>query len=122
MTMYRDPIVWNGERQLLGEEIRVYMKDSTIDRAHVINQALSAELMPDKEHYNQLASKEMFAFFTKGQIEETQAIGNVRSVYYPVDDKDSTLMGLVYIETDTMRMYMKDRQLQKIWTSKTDGT
>ena len=122
MTMYRDPIVWNGERQLLGEEIRVYMKDSTIDRAHVINQALSAELMPDTEHYNQLASKEMFAFFTKGQIEETQAIGNVRSVYYPVDDKDSTLMGLVYIETDTMRMYMKDRQLQKIWTSKTDGT
>ena len=44
------------------------------------------------------------------------------SVYYPVDDKDSTLMGLVYMETDTMRMYMKDRQLQKIWTSKTDGT
>lgn len=122
MTMYHDPIAWSGERQLLGEVIKVYMKDSTVDRAHVINQALTAELMPDKEHYNQLASKEMFAYFKNGNIEHTEAVGNVRSVYYPVDDKDSTLMGLVYIETDTMRMYMRDRQLQKIWTSKTDGT
>lgn len=122
MTMYRDPIVWSGERQLLGEEIQVFMKDSTVDHAHVINQALSAELMPDGEHFNQLQSKEMFAYFTDGEITETEAIANVRSVYYPVDDKDSTLMGLVYIETDTMRMYMQDRQLQKIWTSKTDGT
>ena len=122
MTMYRDPIAWSGDRQLLGEEIQVFMKDSTIDRAHIINQALTAELMPDKEHYQQLSSKEMFAYFTKGQITQTEAIGNVRSIYYPVDDKDSTLMGLVYIETDTMKMFMYDRQLQKIWTSKTDGT
>ena len=122
MTMYRDPIAWSGDRQLLGEEIQVFMKDSTIDRAHIINQALTAELMPDKEHYQQLSSKEMFAYFTKGQITQTEAIGNVRPIYYPVDDKDSTLMGLVYIETDTMKMFMRDRQLQKIWTSKTDGT
>lgn len=122
MTMYRDPIAWSGDRQLLGEEIQVFMKDSTIDRAHTINQALTAELMPDKDHYQQLSSKEMFAYFTKGQITQTEAIGNVRSIYYPVDDKDSTLMGLVYIETDTMKMFMRDRQLQKIWTSKTDGT
>ena len=122
MTMYRDPIAWSGDRQLLGEEIQVFMKDSTIDRSHIINQALTAELMPDKEHYQQLSSKEMFAYFTKGQITQTEAIGNVRSIYYPVDDKDSTLMGLVYIETDTMKMFMRDRQLQKIWTSKTDGT
>lgn len=122
MTMYRDPIAWSGDRQLLGEEIQVFMKDSTIDRAHIINQALTAELVPDKDHYQQLSSKEMFAYFTKGQITQTEAIGNVRSIYYPVDDKDSTLMGLVYIETDTMKMFMRDRQLQKIWTSKTDGT
>lgn len=122
MAMYRDPIAWSGDRQLLGEEIQVFMKDSTIDRAHIINQALTAELMPDKDHYQQLSSKEMFAYFTKGQITQTEAIGNVRSIYYPVDDKDSTLMGLVYIETDTMKMFMRDRQLQKIWTSKTDGT
>ncbi len=122
MTMYRDPIAWSGERQLLGEVIYVYMKDSTIDRAHIENQALTAELMHDGEHFNQLASKDMYAYFNEGKINMTEAIGNVKSVYYPIDDKDSTLMGLVYLETDTMRMFMGEGQLDKIWTSKTAGT
>ncbi len=122
MTMYRDPIAWSGERQLLGEVIYVYMKDSTIDRAHIENQALTAELMHDGEHFNQLSSKDMYAYFSEGKISKTEAIGNVKSVYYPIDDKDSTLMGLVYLETDTMRMFMGEGQLDKIWTSKTDGT
>lgn len=122
MTMYKDPITWNAERQLLGEIIKVYMKDSTIDRAHVINQALSAELLYDGKHYNQVASREMFAYFDKGELSRTEAQGNVMVVFYPVDDKDSTLMGLVYLETDTLRMYMKDRQLQRIWTPKNNGT
>lgn len=30
MTMYKDPIVWNGNRQLLGEKILVFMNDSTV--------------------------------------------------------------------------------------------
>lgn len=122
MTMYKDPITWNAERQLLGEIIKVYMKDSTIDRAHVINQALSAELLYDGKHYNQVTSREMFAYFDKGELSRTEAQGNVMVVFYPVDDKDSTLMGLVYLETDTLRMYMKDRQLQRIWTPKNSGT
>lgn len=122
MTMYKDPITWNGDRQLLGEVIKVYMKDSTLDRAHVINQALSAELLHDGKHYNQVASREMFAYFDKGELTGTEARGNVMVVFYPVDDKDSTLMGLVYLETDTLRMYMKDRQLQRIWTPKNSGT
>ena len=39
MTMYTDPILWHGSQQLLGEEIKVYMNDSTINWAHIINQA-----------------------------------------------------------------------------------
>ena len=63
LTMYRDPIVWNANRQLLGEVIEVFMKDSTIDRAHVVNQALSVEMLPDSTKFNQIASREMFGFF-----------------------------------------------------------
>jgi len=122
MTMYKDPIIWNAGRQLLGEVIKVYMKDSVVDRAHVINQALSAELMYDGKNYNQIASREMFAYFDKGELTGTEARGNVMVVFFPVDDKDSTLMGLVYLETDTLRMYMKDRQLQRIWAPKNNGT
>ena len=63
MTMYKDPVVWTQENQLLGEEIKVYMNDSTIRYAEVLRQALSVELMDDTTHYNQVSSKEMRAYF-----------------------------------------------------------
>ena len=123
MTMYKDPIVWNANRQLLGEKILVYFNDSTVRFAHVIGQALSVEQMADGKHYNQVASKQMKAFFIDGNMHEAWAEGNVASVYYPIDDKDSTLIGLNYIETDTMKMYIgADRQLQRIWMPKAEGT
>ena len=122
MTMYRDPIVWNQRQQLFGEEIKVYMKDSTVDHAHVINQAFSIEQMPDTIHFNQVSSKEMKAFFKKGEIRETQAIGNVLLVYYPVDDSDSTLIGLNYTETPLLKMFLENRKMKRIWMEKPKGT
>lgn len=123
MTMYRDPIVWNNNRQLLGESIKVFMNDSTVREAHVLGQALSIEQVDNKEHYNQISSKEMHAYFVNGQIKNAIAVSNVKSIYYPTDSKDSSLVMLNYLETDTMKMYFSDkRTLQKIRTPKAVGT
>lgn len=123
MTMYRDPIVWNMGRQLLGEVIKVFLNDSTIRQAHVLGQAMSIEMLPDSTHYNQVSSKNMYAYFTDGALRRSDAVSNVRSIFYPMDDKDSTLIGLNYTETDTMKMYMSaDRRLERIWMPKAEGT
>lgn len=123
MTMYKDPITWNGNRQLLGEQIKAYMNDSTIRFAHVIGQALSVEQLPDSVHYNQVASQEMKAYLEQGEIKKSEAIGNVQTVYYVTNDKDSSLVGLNYLETDTMRMFVgAQRKLDKIWTNKFTST
>lgn len=122
MTMYKDPIVWNMGRQVLGEVIHAYMQDSTIRFADVVGQALSVERI-DSMHYNQIASKEMQVYFVEGKARQTWAIGNVQVVYYPVDDADTTLIGLNYMETDTMKMYLSpQRQLERIWACKSQGT
>lgn len=119
MVMYKDPIVWNLGRQVLGEVIRVYSNDSTIREAHVIGQALSVERCDEEDHFNQISSNEIDAFFTDGALEHVCCVGNVKVIYYPVDENDSTLMLLNYTETDTLRSYMSaDGQLEKIWTSK----
>ena len=121
MTMYKDPITWNVNRQLLGEVIKVYMADSTISRAHVIGQAMSIEQVDDKEHFNQLSSKEMLAYFVDGEISRSEAQGNVVSAYYFEDDKDSSLISMNYIETAEMKMFLKQRKLQRLWAPKSDG-
>lgn len=119
LVMYQEPIVWSDNRQLLGDSIKVFMNDSTIREAHILGNALSIEELSDKEHYNQIASKTMHAQFVEGKIRRAQAISNVVTIYYTIEERDSSLIGLNYLETDTMRIYMSpQRQLEKIWTNK----
>ena len=121
MTMYTDPILWNVNQQLLGEMVQVFMKDSVIDRAHVINQAFSIEKLPEEKLFNQVSSNEMFAFFKNGEMHEGQAVDNVLVAYYPVNESDSTYEGLVRMETSKMRLIMEKKKLSSIWTPKADG-
>ena len=99
------------------------MNDSTVREAQVLGQSLSIEVLPDSTHYNQISSKNMFAYFVDGNIRRNDAVGNVMAIYYPVDEKDSSLIGLNYTETDTMKMYMSpERKLERIWMPKAKGT
>lgn len=122
MTMYRDPVLWHGEEQLLGELVKVYSNDSTIERAHIINQALAIERF-DSAHYNQITGKEMIAHFEGGEIKETEVNGNVLTIYHPIDEKDSTIIVMVYAEGSYLKMFMKDRKMDKgMFVGKTTGT
>lgn len=121
MTMYDYPIVWSGNRQLVGDSIKAYMNDSTIRQAFVYGNAFSIEMLPDKQHYNQISSRDMRADFVNGAVRRVDAWGNVEVVFYHTD-KDSTLIGHNYTETDTLRMFITpERKLKKIWMSKADG-
>ena len=122
-TMYKDPVIWNNGNQLLGEKINIFTNDSTVRYAEVLGQALSVEQLIDSVHYNQVASRDMMAYFKNGKLRENWALGNVQIVYYPMDDSDSTLIGLNYTETDTLKMYISDeRKLERLWMSASTGT
>lgn len=112
LTMYYDPVLWNGGQQLLGEEIKVYMNDSTIDWAHIVNQALTVE-EKDSIHYNQVAGKEMKFYFKGKDIYMAEVIGNVQSIFYP-EDEDSVMMGMNFIEASRLNLYRKEGKMERI--------
>lgn len=112
LTMYTDPILWQGTQQLIGEEIKVYMNDSTISWAHIINQALAVE-QKDSIHYNQVSGKEMMAYFDKGEMRRVDVNGNVLVIFYPVEERDSSLIGMDYTEGSFLRMLLKDRRMER---------
>jgi Organic solvent tolerance protein OstA len=112
LTMYKDPIMWNNNQQVIGEVIHAYFNDSTIRWAHVINQALTVERM-DSIHYNQIAGKEIKAYFKNKQLDRADVISNVEVVYYPLD-KDSTMMFMNTSETSLLNLYMMDKKINKM--------
>ncbi len=119
LTLYRDPIVWNERKQILGEEINVFTNDSTIDSIYVERQALLVEQI-DSLHFNQIAGQDMRSFFQRGEMKENQVNGNVRLIFYPLE-KDSTVLYQNYTETSKMRMFMKDRKMTRIWAPASQG-
>ena len=122
MTMYHDPIIWNNNQQLVGDLVQVFMRDSVIDHAHIIDNCFSIQhLRTDTACYNQVSSKEMFAFFKGGEIREAQAKGNVIIGYF-FEEGDSIPIIYNYQETAELRMFLKDRKLESVWTPKTSGT
>ena len=122
LTLYHDPILWNVNQQLVGDRVEVYMKDSVIDRAHIISNCFSIQqLRSDTSCYNQVSSKEMFAYFTDGNIREARAKDNVLIGYY-FEEGDTVPIIYNYQETSELRMFLKDRKLESVWTPKTSGT
>lgn len=112
MTMYKDPILWNGGIQLVGEEIKMYMDTASIDWVHVINQTLYAERM-DSVNYNQINGNEMRFYFKEGKLRSMHVIGGANVVYFPVGE-DSLLVGMNTTEAGKISAYMVDGEMDRI--------
>ena len=119
LQMFYEPVLWHGKQPILGEKIDIFMNDSTIDRIHVIDQTLSVERI-DSVCFNQVAGKEMTSYFRDGEMYETWVEGNVYVDYYMFDD-DSLMIGMNYTETSELKLFMKDRKMDKIWMPASTG-
>ena len=120
ITMYYDPILWTESQQLLGEEIKVYMKNNQVDWAHIINQTLVVE-QKDEEHYNQISGKEIKAYFRENELHEVDIVGNVLVVFYP-QEEDSTMIGMNTSETSRLNMFFEQQRIDKmIMSPKSNG-
>ena len=120
MTMYHDPILWQQGQQLLGEEIKAWMNDSTIDSTYVIRQALSVARL-DSISYNQVTGNIMRSYFLNGKMKVTWVEGNVLVNYFPLDS-DSLMIGLLHSESTELKLFMGEQKLDKIWMPAAEGT
>ncbi len=119
LSLYRDPIVWSDNRQIVGEQIDVFSNDSTIDSVYVREQAILIEEL-DSVHYNQVAGRLMRSYFERGEMRLNCVDGNVYVVNFPLE-KDSTILYQNYTETSKLRMYMENRKMKRLWAPASKG-
>ena len=113
MRLYKDPIIWSENRQILGEVISVYISDSTIDSIYVDQQALMIEQLADTTLFEQVSGNLMRAWFREGELNQCWVDGNGCVVNYPME-KDSTFLYSNYIEAAKLRAYIEKRKLQRL--------
>lgn len=112
LYLYRQPIVWSGEREIQGGQINVHLNDSTVDWAFLPQFGLMSEHI-DEDFYNQLAGKEMLAQFKDGELNHLTVKGNVETVFLPMEN-DSSYNRIVKAESSNMTIDMTDRKMDRL--------
>ena len=118
LRMYGTPVLWNEGQQLFGDSIIIYMSDSAVDYVHVPTSAFVVQEV-DSGYYNQLGGNDLKAYFNGRNIEHIDIDGNAESIFYPIDDKDSTMIGLNYSQSSYLSIWFEEGKLGKlkIWPS-----
>lgn len=117
LYMYTEPVLWNEQYQLYGDTIAIYMNDSTIEYAHVIQFAFAAQHV-DSSYYNQLKGNDLKAYFEGQAVHQIDVAGNAESIFYPLE-KDGTKVGMNETKSGFLTIWVKDNKLDKlkIWPS-----
>ena len=120
LVLFKDPIVWSDERQIVGEEIHAWVNDSTLDSVYVREQALMVERL-DSIHYNQVAGQLLRSYFKDGKPVLNCVDGNAMVVNFPLE-RDSAIIYQNATETARLRMTMENGKMKRLWAPGSKGT
>ena len=121
LIMDKFPVIWSGNRQILGNVIEVHFNDSTANWARLPETGFASEHV-EGEFYNQMSGKKMFATFENESLKTLNIEGNVMAIYLPLEN-DSTYNKIVNVESSFLEAEFNEDNLErcKIW-SQSNGT
>jgi hypothetical protein len=121
INMHGEPVLWAEENQLSGEFIQAFTKNKKVERVHIQRAAMAVQKV-DSLNFNQLSGKEMIAHIDSSELRRVHVNGNAETIYFPIDDADSTIIGLNKTESSYVVMYLKNKKAERIvMTSSTSG-
>jgi lipopolysaccharide export system protein LptA len=107
MRIYKNPLVWAQGSQLGADTIYVQMKNKKIDNMDLIRKSIIVNTDKDSVRFNQVAGKNMKAFFKNEKLDVVFVNGNAESIYFPKDSAGNN--GMMRSITSKMRInFAKD--------------
>ncbi|MEZ4799428.1 MAG: OstA-like protein [Flavobacteriales bacterium] len=122
LQFFTEPILWNGENQITGDSIRIFLRNKNIDQLLVKGNAFIIS-QSDSTKFNQIKGRKLTAQFYDGDIRNIYVEGNGQLVYYPLDEKkDSTgvlkekprVIGLNKGECSNINIEVENKQITKL--------
>ena len=119
--LYKLPVLWNEENQITADSMHIHNRAGRLTKAHFEGHPMIVAQI-DTAHYNQIAGKEMVAYFNeKNELYRNDVNGNVQTIYYMQEQDSPEITMMAYIESGDMTAYLENRQLRGI-TYRTNPT
>ncbi len=113
LHLYIDPVLWNENNQITSDWMDIYTANQQLTRAEFVGSPLMASEL-DTTHYNQVAGKEMTAYFRDNAIYREDVKGNAQTIYYMQDGEPPQIVNVGFLESGDASFYIEEKQVVKI--------
>ncbi len=111
--LYEDPILWSEGNQLTADTIAMEMRNGKLDKMKMKNRAFTIN-EDTVSNYNQIKGRNMTALFKDDQMDKILVDGNGESIYFAIDDKDNSLIGMNKIICSNMKIQFVEGEMNDI--------
>lgn len=120
MHLYREPILWNENNQITGDNADIYMQNGTVHHAVITGKGIVMQKL-DSLHFNQMQGKELIAYVENRHLKRVDVNGNAETIFYPEEDEE--LIGVNKTLSSYVKIYFKDRKVDRaVLTTLSEGT
>lgn len=122
MYMYDLPIIWNEDKQIVGNVIYVHFNDSTVDWARLPETGIMGRHIAE-DCYDQMTGSDMTAWFADSTLSKLYAEGNVQIIMFPMEN-DSTYNKFSFTEGAALLATFDSGKVKrvKMWSETTGST
>ncbi|MBO7263204.1 MAG: hypothetical protein J6U93_01635 [Alistipes sp.] len=113
IRLYIEPVMWNEENQITSDSMAIYTRNEMLTKAHFMGDPIMG-MEIDTMYYNQVAGKDMIAYFADGEVYRNDVDGNAQTIYYMQEEDSPEVTGLMYIESASISFYLVEGEIDKI--------
>jgi len=110
--LFKNPIVWAQENQIIGDTIYLYTENQKPKKFYVFENALAINKV-EKDLYNQVKGNSMTGWFRNGTIDTYRAKGSAENIYYTADEAGG-FIGVNRSTSDVIDVSFQERKPYKV--------
>lgn len=105
LILYKNPVVWSQDQQVLGDIIEALIDSNEIRYVHIPKNGILIAQSTKKNEimFDQIQANEIFAYFSSNEIDSVIGIGNAQTIYYATDE-GNRYIGVSKAESKNLKM------------------
>jgi len=112
-SLIKNPVLWIDSTQMTGDTIDLGLLNGKLNSLMIKNNGLILN-SPDAIFYNQIQGKKINGNFEDGSLESMKVNGNAQTLYYMVEDKDTSYLGVNKTECSFLIFQFKEKKISDI--------
>ncbi len=115
LTMFGSPIIWTTGDQLTGDTIRIVMSDNKPKNMYLLEHSFIISKSYHEGNFNQIKGRLTTGFFNdSSELERIDVDENVETVYFVTDDADSSLIGILKVNSVRLEIGLEQQAIVTI--------